>query len=223
MAIASPLVPEPHGPIFVLSQTLQLIGLHYCNILDSFSAKIYKQTSQHSLQLGSLQIILRESEPELRDDGLAIADRLFITPNHRGMARLSWPGWLLRRHSPLKSTVEKSSKNVEMGSFGLPILGAGTPRVLDMHFQIWLTFQRVAKFGKFHSVHELRSSWRNKKTIEDKKWPGYSISIWLRTKIALYKCSCFPFLSHYVGRPNDIRKSALSKRNNLCYAWNDFL
>jgi len=70
------------GP-FLSSARRQLIGLHYCNTLDSFNAKIYKQTSQHSLhgRDGSLRIILWESEPELRDDGLAIADRLFIAPN----------------------------------------------------------------------------------------------------------------------------------------------
>jgi len=33
----------------------------------------------------------------------------------------------------------------KVGNFGPPILGEGTPQIVAMRYQIWLTFEHVAK------------------------------------------------------------------------------
>jgi len=53
-----------------------------------------------------------------------------------------------RRYSPFNlPLVAKSSKNVEIGSFGSQLLGEGTPQILDMPSQISLTSEHAASFS----------------------------------------------------------------------------
>ena len=43
--------------------------------------------------------------------------------------------------------LQSRRKTFKIGSFGFLVFRGGVVQILDMHFQIWLTFEHVAGFG----------------------------------------------------------------------------